>query len=250
MRWPRLPPSYSVSELVGSSDESSLKPVLYGVDEKRTSSNTKNSASGPKKTVSPTPIDFTIASAFLAMPRGSRLYGSPVVGSSTSQTSTRVVSAKNGSMQAEFGSGIRHMSDSLIAFQPAIDEPSNIWPSENVSSSIMPMSKVKCCHLPRGSVKRKSAYLTSLSLMSFRTSLAVVIDYLPLVSRRSPIGEAAPGSLYRVQSGLSGPDANGFLYLGDENLSIANASGLGGAADGVHRLVDHFVGKDDLDFHL
>src|SRR5882757_2788496 len=173
MRWPRLPPSYSVSELVGSSEESSLKPVLYGVDEKRTSSNTKNSASGPKNTVSPTPIDFTMASAFLAMPRGSRLYGSPVVGSSTSQVMTMVVSAKNGSIVAETGSGIRHMSDSLIAFQPAIEEPSNIVPSAKMSSSIMLTSNVTCCHLPRGSVKRRSTYLTSLSLIDFRTSLAV-----------------------------------------------------------------------------
>src|SRR3984893_12185728 len=78
-------------------------------------------------------------------------------------------------MQAELGSGIRHMSDSLIAFQPAIEEPSDRWPSENVSSSIIEMSKVTCCHLPRGSVNRKSAYLTSLSLISFRTSWAVVI---------------------------------------------------------------------------
>src|SRR5207248_2798256 len=77
-----------------------------------TSSKMKNSASGPKKTVSPMPMDLTMPSARLAMPRGSRLYGSPVVGSSTSQTSERVVSAKNGSMQAEAGSGIRFMSDS------------------------------------------------------------------------------------------------------------------------------------------
>src|SRR6202795_1977227 len=90
-------------------------------------------------------------------------------------------------MQAELGSGIRHMSDSLIAFQPAIEEPSNIWPSENVSSSIIEMSKVTCCHLPRGSAKRKSAYLTSLSLISFRTSFAVVIDYIPFLEP-SPIG--------------------------------------------------------------
>src|SRR5580704_19336395 len=97
--------------------------------------------------VSPTPMDFTMPSAFLAMPRGSRLYGSPVVGSSTSQTNTTVVSAKNGSMQADDGSGIRHMSDSWIAFHPPIDEPSNIWPSEKVSSSIMDTSKGTCCHL-------------------------------------------------------------------------------------------------------
>src|SRR3977135_861490 len=84
-------------------------------------------------------------------------------------------------MVAEAGSGIRHMSDSLIAFQPAIEEPSNIWPSAKVSSSIMPMSKVTCCHLPRGSVKRKSAYFTSLSLFSFMRSLGVVLDVVPFV---------------------------------------------------------------------
>src|SRR5947199_6708777 len=95
-----------------------------------------------------------------------------------------VVSAKNGSIVADAGSGVRHMSDSLIAFQPAIEEPSNIWPSAKVSSSIKLTSKVTCCHLPRGSVKRKSTYLTSLSLIIFRTSLAVVMEGIPLSSRR------------------------------------------------------------------
>ena len=102
-----------------------------------------------------------------------------MVGSSTSQTSDKVVSAKNGSIVADAGSGIRFMSDSLIAFQPAIEEPSNIWPSAKVSSSIMVTSKVTCCHLPRGSVKRKSTYLTSLSLIIFMTFLAVVMEYFP-----------------------------------------------------------------------
>src|ERR1700709_2069829 len=89
---------------------------------------------------------------------------------------TLVVSAKNGSIAAVTGSGIRHMSDSLIAFQPAIDEPSNMVPSAKISSSILPTSKVTCCHLPRGSVKRRSTYLTSLSLIDFRTSLAVFMN--------------------------------------------------------------------------
>ena len=79
-------------------------------------------------------------------------------------------------MTAVAGSGIRHMSDSWIAFQPAIEEPSNIWPSAKVSSSISETSKVTCCHLPRGSVKRKSTYFTSLSLIIFMTSLAVVME--------------------------------------------------------------------------
>src|SRR3954449_6850456 len=99
-----------------------------------------------------------------------------------SQTIDIVAAEKNGSMQADTGSGMRVMSDSLIAFQPAIDDPSNIWPSANVSSSINDTSKVTCCHLPRGSVKRKSTYFTSLSLIIFMTFLAVVIEYLPLVT--------------------------------------------------------------------
>ena len=89
---------------------------------------------------------------------------------------TMVDAAKNGSMQAVVGSGIRIMSDSLIAFQPAIEEPSNMVPSEKISSSTSDRSNVTCCHLPRGSVKRKSTYFTSLSLIAFRTSLAVFMS--------------------------------------------------------------------------
>src|ERR1700734_2014194 len=96
-----------------------------------------------------------------------------------SQISDIVVSAKNGSMQAEDGSGIRHMSDSLMAFQPAIEEPSNIMPSAKVSSSIMLTSNVTCCHLPRGSVNRKSTYFTSLSLIVFMTFFGVVMECVP-----------------------------------------------------------------------
>src|SRR5215212_6108499 len=84
-----------------------------------------------------------------------------------------VAAEKNGSIQAVDGSGIRVMSDSLMAFQPAIEEPANMMPSAKTSSSTMDTSKVTCCHLPRGSVKRKSTYLTSLSLIALSTSLAV-----------------------------------------------------------------------------
>src|SRR3546814_6557844 len=43
---------------------------------------------------------------------------------------------QKGSMTAELRSGRRIMSDSLIAFQPAIEEPSNMMPSTSASSSI------------------------------------------------------------------------------------------------------------------
>src|ERR1700761_2242669 len=113
-------------------------------------------------------------------------------------------------MQAVDGSGIRHMSDSLIAFQPAIEEPSNIWPSAKVSSSIMETSKVTCCHLPRGSVNRKSTYFTSLSLIIFMTFLAVVMERFPfrdgLWCSKKLYGWI--GALDRVHSGFprSDPD--------------------------------------------
>src|SRR3974390_1364811 len=111
-----------------------------------------------------------------------------------------VVSAKNGSIVAVTGSGIRHMSDSFIAFQPAIDEPSNIRPSANVSSSHMPPSKLTFCHFPRGSVNRKSTYLTSLSLMDFRTSLAVFMIPLLATGPRDPAA-AAPRGKCSIASG-------------------------------------------------
>src|SRR5262249_46161502 len=220
-----------------------------GSDAYLTSSNTKTSASGPKKTVSPTPIVFTIASALLAMPRGSRLYGWPVVGSSTSHTRTSVVSAKNGSILAEFGSGIRHMSDSWIAFQPAIEEPSNIMPSANVSSSIMLMSKVTCCHLPRGSVNRKSAYLTSLSLITFRTSLAVVMSH-SLSGATGVIGRRSDLRSNGVHAGLPRTDPDGFFDVGDEYLAVADPARLGSPADRLDGFLDHLIGEHNLDFHL
>src|SRR5450755_5071393 len=120
-----------------------------------------------------------------------------------------VVSAKNGSMQAVAGSGIRFMSDSWIAFQPAIEEPSNIWPSAKVSSSIMLTSKVTCCHLPRGSVKRKSTYFTSLSLINFMTFLAVVMDCIPPFFMKVPAGDVARG-LDGIDTGFTGSDPDGF----------------------------------------
>src|SRR5215212_8627585 len=127
-------------------------------------------------------------------------------------------------MTAVTGSGIRVMSDSLIAFQPAIDEPSNITPSAKVSSSMIDTSKVTCCHLPRGSVKRKSTYLTSLSLIALSTSFAFCI--------------------------LVGPDPDRFLDARYKNLAIADAPGMGRLADCLDGALDHVVGDDDLKLHL
>ena len=63
------------------------------------------------------------------------LAGVIVVANEASHTSISVGSSENGSIAAVSGRGFNNMSDSLMSFQPAIDEPSNITPSANNSAS-------------------------------------------------------------------------------------------------------------------
>ncbi len=77
-------------------------------------------------------------------------------------------------MTAVAGSGIKIMSDSLIPFQPAIDEPSNILPSLKKPSSTKRVGTVTCCSLPIVSVKRRSANFASFSVIKFKTSAGVM----------------------------------------------------------------------------
>src|SRR5688500_14306011 len=60
------------------------------------------------------------------------------------------------------------MSLSLIAFQPAIEEPSNMKPSLSWSSSTAPEHIDRCCHLPLGSVNRRSTHSISSSLIRLK----------------------------------------------------------------------------------
>src|SRR5262245_6237111 len=145
------------------------------------------------------------------------------------------------------------MSDSWIAFHPAIEEPSNMMPSLNVSSSIVETSVVTCCHLPRGSVNRKSTYLTSLSLIIFKASLAVVMERIPF--RLLLVGAAGkrwcgPSCSDGVQSGFPGSDPNGFFDVRDEDFPITDPPGLGGATDRLDGFLDHVVAEHNLDLHL
>ncbi len=78
----------------------------------------------PKNAVSAMPVLCRYASAFSATPRGSRLYGSRVIGSTIVQMRLRVGSALKISIQADAGSGMTSMSEALIAFHPRILEPS------------------------------------------------------------------------------------------------------------------------------
>src|SRR5207247_9045797 len=136
--------------------------------------------------------------------------------------------------------GSRVRSDSLIACRPAMEEPSNIWPSAKVSSSISVTSKVTCCHLPRGSVNRKSTYFTSLSLIIFITFLAVVIEHFPF--RDGTWTKAGyTGASDSVQSGFPCSDPDCFFDIRDENFPIADAPGLVGTADRLDVVFDHLV---------
>jgi len=82
-------------------------------------------------------------------------------------------------MTAVSASGISTMSDASMPFQPAIDEPSNILPSLNRSSSTIEVGMETCCSLPRVSVKRRSTNFTSLSLIILMTS--VILDCLRML---------------------------------------------------------------------
>src|SRR5829696_3854026 len=62
------------------------------------------------------------------------------------------------------------MSDSLIAWNPRIEEPSNPTPSVKISSSTSAMLLEVCCQVPRRSTKRKSTILTPASVAIFMTS--------------------------------------------------------------------------------
>jgi hypothetical protein len=53
-----------------------------------------------------------------------------------------------------------------------------------------------------------------------------------------------------VEAGFAGADADNFLDVGHEDLSIADATRLRSLADGVNGRLDGVVAEDDLDLHL
>src|SRR5438270_4632631 len=84
-----------------------------------------------------------------------------------------VASLQNGSRKAVSGTGMTSMSDSLMACQPRMLEPSNPRPSSKVASVRASAGMVKCCHRPGKSMKRRSTARTSFSRIKARTSLGV-----------------------------------------------------------------------------
>src|SRR5438067_13680773 len=136
----------------------------------------KNSASGPKNAVSAMPVDFKYASAFSATPRGSRSYGSRVIGSTIVQIKLSVGSALKMSIHAVEGSGMTSMSDALMTLQPRMLEPAKPRPSLKISSLYSVSVVVKCCQVPGRSVNLKSTSFTSRSLIILETSEGVFLS--------------------------------------------------------------------------
>src|SRR6516162_4182225 len=120
------------------------------------------------------------------------------------------------------------MSDSLIAFQPAIEEPSNITPSVNESSSVATAMRAVCCHLPRGSVKRKSTNFTSFSLIIARTCLASIVP-LSCGLTLPPGG----GFSYGGVATLASTNSDRVLDARYEDLAVADSAGMCRTANGL-----------------
>src|SRR5258706_14155991 len=116
-----------------------------------------------------------------------------------------VTGEKNESPAAVLASGSRIMSDSLMPFQPLIDEPSNILPSTKKSAVTKRAGTVTCCSLPRVSVNRRSANLAFLSCTSFTTSVGVIAPPLfRSTGARSPVLMQATCQPLRGQNNVPG----------------------------------------------
>src|SRR5713101_6647171 len=165
--------------------------------------------------------------------------------------------AAKGSSVAVARSGSSSMSDSLIAFQPAIDEPSNMTPSVSRSSSTACTAWARCCHLPRGSVKRKSTYFTSCSLISEKIfAVSAMMGFLDASNdagapdRRPLFIVALRGRSNRFGTALAGADADRFVDGADEDLAVADPPGAGGLLNGLDGALHQIVLEHDLDLHL
>ena len=111
-------------------------------------SNMKNSGSGPNSTVSAMLLDFRKSSARFG--DGARIAVVALHGGGFQHVTDDVQSGLFGERVQfmEAGSGISTMSDSLMPFQPPMEEPSNILPSSKKSSSTWWEGMDTCCSLP------------------------------------------------------------------------------------------------------
>ena len=96
-----------------------------------------------------------------ATERGSREKTSSVKGSTMEKLITSVFCSRKGSRKAVVTSGTSFISDSWIAVNPRIEEPSNMRPLTRASALNSLAGMVKCCMTPGRSQKRTSMRTTS-----------------------------------------------------------------------------------------
>ena len=146
------------------------------------------------------------------------------------------------------------MSDSWIAFQPAIDDPSNMMPSVNVSSSTIERSQGDVLPFAARIGKTEIDVFDFVVLDHFRTFFGVMAGVpigavnLAFVTKRW-----CPRDSGRVRwrQPLFRRCGSGWpLRVRDENLAVADPPGPGGAPDRLDRSFDLLVTKHNLDFHL
>jgi hypothetical protein len=118
------------------------------------------------------PDALRYSSARRATPRGSFAYGSRVTGSAISQTSESVGVSVAGSRIALEASGMSSMSESWIACQPRIEEPSKPSPSSNAVSSNALTGRDTCCQVPSRSQNFRSTITARVSFAHSSASRA------------------------------------------------------------------------------
>src|SRR3990170_6632520 len=150
-----------------------------------------------------------------------------------SQITDSVGTSQTGSRRADFGSGIRIMSDSWIFWNPRMLEPSKPMPSSQMevwmsSSSVSSRGGMeKCCQRPGRSLNFRSTIWIPFSLMNVATSSGVTAVLLC----------RDPWLLDGHLAALARAHADGILHRDDEDLAVADVAGAGGLRDDVDGLV-------------
>src|SRR6056297_486347 len=89
-----------------------------------------------------------------------------------------VGNSKNGSMRAVAASGMAIMSDSLMACQARMEDPSKPKPSSKIPSSTVSMGYEQCCQVPNMSQNFMSTCATLCCLVNSKNSVGVIKNLL------------------------------------------------------------------------
>src|SRR5688572_12504669 len=101
-----------------------------------------------------------------------------------------------------------------------------------------------CCHFPGRSMNLRSTITAPFFLPKSIASFGFI--FAPLTAGRSPALNLSD----RFLSTLAGANPHRFVDRQDENLAVADATGLRALLDRVDHFFDERVRHDDLELHL